>query len=254
MDENKSVAGVVEYIEQCRAEYGLEFVREARGESEAAIYLFEDAAQKLTDFYFPPDYSEFLRLMGNQTPIDFADDATMNWKELWKQYDAWSKDGVELSPNCLIIAANGFNLEQLALECSLDENGETVGGLVRYAANGSAQHVLADSFVNYLFSRAFLHCAARNLRAIATYQSLKSEFSLKKIADFAEQFGWRKHWFSDSINLCVTAPDNEITVFARQRENHRGWLRLAGQNTQQVAHIGNQICRVADMKLEKWWV
>ena len=50
MDENKSVAGVVEYIEKCKIEYGLEFVRDARGETEAALYLFEDAAQKLTGF------------------------------------------------------------------------------------------------------------------------------------------------------------------------------------------------------------
>lgn len=253
MQEDRSIAGVVEYIERCRAAYNLDFVREPRGADEAAFYQFEDAAERLTDFYFPPDYMEFLRLMGEQTPVDFAGDATMNWKELWKVYDNWLDENAEIEPNILIVAANGFNFEQLALECALDENGNTVSGRVRYAADGSAQYALADGFVKYLFCTTFVQCDARDLTATATYYGAGGKLPLDEIAAFCEQFGWRKHWFSDSINLCVAAPDNEITVYARQRENHVGWLRLCGRNQSQVAHVGEQIARIGNLKFERWW-
>lgn len=250
MNQEKSAAGVADYI----LSFKPELKDKIEGADDVDIEFYEDAAERMTHFYFPPDYFDFLRVMGVQTPIAFADDATMNLKEMWDYYATLFNDGEKLFEGFMLIAAKGYNTEQIALECTvIDEINSTKSGKVYHASGGHLSYLLADSFINFLYQNAFGSCAGSHLPAVATYHTEHQEYVLPHISNLLEQFGWERHWFSDSVAICATAPDSEMILWATQSPNRPVWVRVSGRSKKQIFPVGNQVCRVAKLVQEAWW-
>lgn len=250
MSENKSVAGVLEYISRFRPN----LIENVLGADDALIHNYDDLVEEVTGLFLPFDYFEFLQLMGFGTPIAFADDASMEIENLYEYYRVLSSEGARRAANHTIIATGGYNLEQLALERTpIDDQGNTESKRVFYATGGNLQHVIADSFLNFLYRRAFEACALTDFPISATYHGDAAKFVLPQIDDDATQFKWHKEWFSDSVALCMTAPNKEMALCARQAPDRSPWLRIAGNNKQQIFSLGEQICNRTNLELEKWW-
>jgi hypothetical protein len=250
MNEEKSVAGLINYIKQFKPE----LIKEFRGADNLLINKFEQTAKKLTGFSLPPEYRDFLSHMGGgQTPIAFTYDASTELNEVLETYEIRIEDEEPLPTSCLLIATGGYQIEQVALECYQNERGETIGRRVFAASGEELRYVMADSFLNLLFRRAFESCASLHLPVTATYLGKTKEPTLPIIANLVEKFGWSKHWFSDSVTLSMTAPENNFVLYSEQPLNDYNWLRIAGKDQKQITLLGDQICRAADMEFEKWW-
>lgn len=248
MNSNRSVAGLLEYILKHQPK------AESLGADEFLIARFEQTARRLTGFSLPADYLEFLQIMGSKTPLDFTYDATSELAEVLEFYEITIADNERLPANCLLIAVNGYHTEGIALECATDENGNTTSAAV-YATSGEELQYrrLADSLIKLLFRRAFEHFGAAHLPLTATYTGISKEPILNRIADMFKQKKWHKHWFSDSVALCLTSPNNDFVLYSEQPPNEGNWLRIAGSDKTQIARLGKQICHCSDMQFEKWW-
>lgn len=252
MTEDKMVAKVIDYI----AAFSPEAAEKSLGADDALIHDFDGLVKEFTGFYLPFEYFEFLQVVGFEQPIDFADDAKMNIDDLYEYYRMMINDGEKsVAENSLIIASGGYNTEQITLECIVfDGNENTKSGRVHHASGGYLTHVIADSFVNFLYRRAFESFASSHLPVDATYNTDKKDYVLPEIANLMKQFGWQKQWFSDSVALCFTEPNNEMVLVARQSPPKRPpWVRIAGRDKKQISLVGNQVCRVAGLQQEKWW-
>ncbi len=249
MEEEKSIAGLVKYISR----YKPEFVREMSPADSSLVSEFKQIAEKLTGFPLPPDYLEFLAQMGGKPPLAFAYDAGMELSEVLETYKIRLADSENLPTNCHLIAAGGYQIEQAALECAVDENGTLRSGRVYSAAGDELKYLMADSFLGLLFRRAFEICAAAHLPVTATYIGTTKEPTLEIIADLIEGFGWHKHWFSDSVTLSMSDERNDLILYSEQPLNDYNWLKIAGKNRNQISLIGEQLARLAAMEFEKWW-
>lgn len=247
MNSNRSVAGLLEYILKHQPKANV------LGAEELLISRFEQTARRLTGFSLPADYLEFLQIMGGKTPLDFTYDATSELAQVLEFYDLTIADNERLPTNCLLIAVNGYHTEEVALLCSTDENGNTTSASVYAASGEQLQYRIADSLINLLFRRAFEHFGSAHLPITATYTGISTEPILNVIAELFEPFEWHKHWFSDSVTLCLTAPGNDFVLYSEQPPNQANWLRIAGMDKTQIARLGKQVCSRVDMQFEKWW-
>jgi hypothetical protein len=248
MNDERSIAGLVNYIESRKPE----FIEIMRGADDALIYQLERLVEEVTDtvFPYPEEYLEFLRTMGGKMPIPFGYDAAMEASEVLKTYEFRRKDG-EKPPTGFIIIAGGE--EQIVLECLTDDKGFLKSGKVFWASGERLKNPLADSFFNFLFRRAFEYCASAHLQATATFIGTTKETSLLTIGSLMETFGWQKQWFSDSVTLCMTDEKNDLVLYSEQPPGEYNWLKLAGNNKDQITLLGKKICQTANMEFEKWW-
>lgn len=250
MNEEKSIAGLIDYIKQFKPE----IIGQFRGANNLLIDKLEERAKKLTGFALPSEYRDFLSQMGGSVPpIAFTYDANTELTEVLETYEIRIADEELLPANCLLIAAGGYQIEQVALECFQNEQGETSGGRVFAASGEELRYAMADSFLNLLFRRAFESLASAHLPVTATYLGKTKAATLPIIADSVEKFGWTKHWFSDSVTLSMSDPENNFVLYSEQPANDYNWLRIAGKDKNQITLLGNQICRAAEMEFEKWW-
>ena len=246
MNEDRSIAGFLRYL----AENDRALAQKARGADAALIARFETAARKLTGLSLPIEYKDFLRTMGERAPLEFTEDARTELKRVMNRYEILLEDAEkfddaadELPENCLFIAVGGLHIEEVVLQCSLDASGNTIGGALFVPDADELREPMADGLINLLYHRAFEHFCATKRDATAFHFVQTGENKLPALAEQLARMNWHKHWFSDSIALCATAPDNATTLFYRQRPNEHGWLRVGGANKNQTAQTVAEISR-----------
>jgi hypothetical protein len=251
MIENRSITGLVEYISSLTPD----FLKDMYGAEEIEIYQLERITEAVTDCSFPfsEEYLEFLRTMGGKTPIPFAYDAKMEAFAVMKIYEILRHDGEQPPADCILIASGGYDVERVALEYFVDVSGNLTTGRVFSTSGNRLKYVMADSFLNLLFRRAFEMCASVHLPVTGTFIGTTKEPSLAKIAELSVQFSLQKQWFSDSVTLSMCSAQNDLILYSEQAHSNYNWLKLVGRDKKQLAAIGQSICEVASMEFESWW-
>lgn len=242
---DRSMAALAGYIAQSK----LSWVQQSLGGDDTMIWEYETAAYQVADCFFPPDYIEFLRVMGLQTPILFTDDASMNLLHVQERYQYLYQDGDRLPPNLLLLTAHGYNFQGAVLECFAVGETDSRSGHVFYNYDSiQLAYLLAESLTQFLWQYAFEHCACLSSPHQRFFSVNRHEPSLLKVSALMESMGWQQHWFSDIIHLCASDSEGETALCVYESQNLRLepflWVRLGGQNSRQVARLSKQITQV----------
>lgn len=184
--------------------------------------------------YLPYDYREFLYYMGNQEPIPFAFDAKMNLPAVKETYRDFLNSNVYPPPNHIWIAADGYDVPQVALECQADEHYESqIIGVATTDGDHKEFHI-NDGFTTFLFRRVFELTECHRNPVMGAFHSKVSTPILQPMAEALMQAGWENRWFSDSVTLSMTSADERVFLMVRQRAGEQAILKIHGRNKKEI--------------------
>ncbi len=245
--DGQSVAEFVEYV----SKYKVDFSSDIVGAKPADIEVLRSYVYELTGFDLPPDYEEFLRLMGGaKPPIDFTYEAHSEVAEVTEQHKWYLGAKEAMYPNSIFIARGGYPVEEVSLEC-LVTDGKTRSGRVFL---DSLEDTVAESFIGHLYNRAFPTVSQHGLGLAATFVSAPPGFHRPTVEQAASYFGIKPLWFSDSINFCGVNDAGDLTFHAIQKPNKDGmWLKLCGRDHQHLMPYVTHLKNKTPLSLENWW-
>jgi hypothetical protein len=244
---NGSVAEFIAYVSKYKADFANTIV-EAKP---AEIDILRRYVNELMGFDLPPDYEEFLQLMGGaEPPISFTYEAHSEIAEVTEHHKWYLEDIDEMYPNSIFIACGGYPVEDVSLEC-LVVNGKTVSGRVFL---DSLEDTVAESFIGHLYNQAFVFVSGHGLGLAATFVSAPPGFHRPVVEQAASYFGIKPLWFSDSINFCGMNDVGDLTLHAIQKPNKDGmWLKLCGRDRQHLMPYVTHLKNKTPLSLENWW-
>jgi hypothetical protein len=246
--EKKSVEGLIDYI----AARQTDFRQKIAGASAAQIEQLNTAVKQLGGFNLPEDYRQFLIAMGaTETPFSFTYDAAHRIEEVLEKHQQLIEDHENLPPNSFLIAVYGFQVEEIALECFADKNGN--GGRVFVPDGERIGEILGDGFIEYLYGQAFKYVVGAKTTVTGTLIGNRREPNLAQIEQTAAHFGLEKQWFSDSITFCACDTAEKTVIYARQKLGDYVWARVSGEDRKTITALKESLTHEADLNFEKWW-
>jgi hypothetical protein len=246
--EIKSIEGLIDYI----AARQTDFRQKISGVGAAQIEQLNGVVNQFAGLDLPEDYRQFLAAMGaSETPFSFMYDATHVIGEVLEKHQFLIEDQENLPPNSFLIAVYGFQTDEIALECLADKNRNS--GRVFVPDGERVGEILGDGFIEYLYGQAFKYVVGAKMPVTGTLIGNRREPNLAQIEKVVASFGLEKQWFSDSITFCACDAAEKTVVYARQKSGDYVWLRVSGEDRNQVVAIKESLMREADLNFEKWW-
>ncbi len=248
--EQKNIAGLIDYISARQPA----FRQAIRGANAAQIDALNAAVKQLAGFDLPEDYRQFLAEMGaSETPFSFTSDAVHSIDEVLDVHRLLIEEDEKLPPDSFLIAVNGFNVEEIALECFAGNNGKTRSGRIFVPDGERVSEVLGDGFIEYLYGKAFEYTVGVRTPLTATLIGSRREPNLANIENVCARFGLEKQWFSDSITFCACDAPEKTVVYANQKSGGYIWARVSGEDRKTIVALKENLMTQADLTFEKWW-
>lgn len=250
--KQNNIESLINYISQRQENFRESIV----GADDEKIEQLNSIIKSVTGLDLPDDYREFLaKIGGAKPPVSFSQDASMMVDDVIDVYqDMIDEDDFdELPSNSFYIAVKGYELYNVALECTTDFDGKSISGRVFDPDGTNISRVFAEDFIHYLYGQAFSYVGAKGLPCVGTLKGEKLSSQLGEIEKVCGKFGLEKLWFSGSTTLCMSDKNEYLTVMATQRYNEYVWLRVAGRVREQANLLADALKNEADLQLERWW-